>query len=125
MSDPSTAPKPPAAPGPDPIPPQSATPLARHADPSLPPLSADRVAPHRGSVEWVRPAEIHRRTTTLVASDTLDAARRVVETRRRLMRTGADRARNALASRAAQLTGQRATPPPPGPDSPSPEGPGL
>jgi hypothetical protein len=127
MSDPSPTPEPPLAPpGPDPVPQQLATPLARYSDPSLPRPSAERTAPHRGSVEWVRPAEIHRRTSIRIASATLDAARRVVEMRHRLVRTAADRARDALASRATRLTGQSATPPPrPGPDSPSREGPGL
>lgn len=126
MSEPSPAPEPPStAPAPDPVPPQPVTPLARYADPSLPPPPADRIALHLGSVEWVRPAEIHRRTTTWVASASLDAARRIVDVRLRLMRSGADRAREVVATRAARLTGQRATPPPPGPDAPSREGPGL
>lgn len=127
MSDPTPAPEPPAAvPSPDPVLQPPATPLARYSDPSLPPLSAERTAPHRGSVEWVRPAEIHRRTSIRIAAATLDAARQVVEMRRRLARTAADRARDALASRTTRLTGQSATPPPhPGPDSPSREGLGL
>lgn len=126
MSDLSPAPEPPAVtPNLEPVPPQPATPLARYTDRSLPPLSAELAATARGSVEWVRPAEIHRRTTTRVASASLDAARRVIEMRRRLMRTGTDPVRDALASRTTRLTGQRKTPAPSDPDSPSREGPGL
>jgi hypothetical protein len=125
MSDPFPAPEQPA-PEHRPSPPATpVTPLAKYADPSLTRSAATpRTAAPRGSVEWVRPAEIARRGSTLLASGGLDLGRRLGAARDSAIHTGLEQARSALRSRGTALTSrQRQQPEPPAP--PALPGPGL
>lgn len=125
MSDPFPTPEPPA-PEQRPVAPETpVTPLAKYADPSLTRSGAARVVTSgRGSVEWVRPAEIARRTSTLLASGGLDLSRRLGAAGNSVIHAGLEQARSALRSRAAALTSRQRQQPEP-PASPTLPGPGL
>lgn len=125
MSDPFPTPEPPAPEQRAALPETSVTPLAKYNDPSLARSGAAPAPPAgRGAVEWVRPAEIARRTSTLLASGGLDLVRRLGAARSSVIHAGLEHARSALRSRGAALTSRQRQQPEP-PASPTLPGPGL